>query len=348
MLDVIVIGGGQAGLAVAYYLKLKSLDFLILDSHKEVGDSWRYRYDSLHLFTPRMYNSLPSIPFEGAPQGLPHKNEVADYLKNYAKRLELPVQQDAKVTTLKKVNGFFVVSTDKGQFTSKNIIVCTGPFQKTYIPSIHENLGDTVLQLHSSEYRNAKQLNKGVVLVVGAGNSGAQIACELSDAYEVHLSASSEINYKPLHILGRSIFWYFNKFGFLTANRTSKLGKWLHNMPEQIYGKELKSLIQQERIALHSRTEKIVNQEAYFQNEKLPIHIDNIIWATGFRRDDQWIEIQEAFKDGYIAHREGVSVVNGLYFVGLPWQTCRGSALLGWVKYDAQRIVNHLYKISYE
>ncbi|OIB00568.1 oxidoreductase [Paenibacillus sp. LC231] len=344
MLDTIVIGGGQAGLAAAYYLKQNSVNFLILDGHREVGDSWRDRYDSLHLFTPRMYNSLPGAPFQGDPQGLPHKNEVADYLKNYAKRLELPVQSNTQVTSLTMNNGIFEVSTTKGTFRSKKVIVATGPFQKPLVPSFHDKLGDAVIQLHSSEYRNKNHLKEGGVLVVGAGNSGAQIASELADDFDVHLSASGEIQYKPLHIFGKSIFWYFDKVGFLTANRKSTLGKWLHAMPEQIYGKELKLLIQQGRIQLHARTEKIVDQTVYFQNEESPIHIDNIIWATGFKRDDHWIDIEAAFKDGHIDHMEGVSVVKGLYFVGLPWQTSRGSALLGWVKYDAKRIVDYLLR----
>ena len=146
------------------------------------------------------------------------------------------------------------------------------------------------------------------------------------------------------YIFSARVFLVFRQGGLLTANRKSMLGKWLHAMPEQIYGKELKLLIQQGRIKLHKRTEKIVDQKVYFQNDGSPIHIDNIIWATGFRRDDHWIDIEAAFKDGYIDHIEGVSVVKGLYFVGLPWQTSRGSALLGWVKYDAQRIVEHLLR----
>lgn len=342
MLDTIIIGGGQAGLAAAYYLKQNSRDFVILDQHKEVGDSWRNRYDSLHLFTPRMYNSLPAVPFSGDPQGLPHKDEVADYLKNYARHMNLPVQGNTQVFSLKKRTEVFEVDTSRGLFTSKNVIVATGPFQKPFIPSIQEHLGDGVIQLHSSRYRNRNQLKKGAVLVVGAGNSGAQIACELANTHEVHLSASSDIRFKPLHIFGKSIFWYFDKLGFLTENRNSMLGRWLYKQPEQIYGKELKQLTKRGNIKLHTRTVKMTNQEAYFQSEEDPIRIDNVIWATGFRRDCGWIEMKEAFYNEQIAHQEGVSVVNGLYFVGLPWQTSRGSALLGWVKYDAKRIVDHL------
>jgi len=342
MLDTIIIGGGQAGLAAAYYLKQNSRNFIILDLHKEVGDSWRNRYDSLHLFTPRMFNSLPTIPFSGDPQGFPHKDEVADYLKNYARQMGLPIQGNTQVFSLKKRSGVFKLTTSRGHFTSKNVVVATGPFQKPFIPSIQEQVGDGVVQLHSSHYRNSKQLKKGVVLVVGAGNSGAQIACELAKTHEVHLSASSDIRYKPLHMFGKSTFWYFDKLGFLTANQESMLGRWLYNQPEQIYGKELKRLINKGSIQLHSRTVKVSNQEVYFQNEVDAIYIDNLIWATGFKHDHGWVEINEAFHNGHIAHQEGVSVVNGLYYIGLPWQTSRGSALLGWVKYDAKRIIDHL------
>ncbi|MFD1130576.1 flavin-containing monooxygenase [Paenibacillus provencensis] len=342
MYDVIIIGGGQAGLVSAYYLKQNAINFLILDSQKEIGDSWRSRYDSLHLFTPRMYSSLPGMDLVGDSQGLPHKDELANYLRDYAQCLEFPIQENTRVLSLKKEEGTFKLITTQGEFISKNVIVATGPFQKPHIPLFNQALSDSVIQLHSSIYKNEKQLKKGVVLVVGAGNSGAQIACELASNYEVHLSASGNINYKPLHILGRSIFWYFNKLGFLTAHRKSTLGKWLYKQPEQIYGKELELLIKQDKIKLHLRTNNIHEDQVYFENEETPIHIDNVIWATGFKRDDQWIDINEAFQEGKIEHSEGISVVEGLYFVGLPWQTCRGSALVGWGKYDAQRIVDHI------
>lgn len=346
MLDTIIIGGGQAGLAAAYYLKQNSREFLVLDQHEQVGDSWRNRYDSLHLFTPRMYNSLPGLPFSGDPQGFPHKDEVAEYLKNYARHLDLPIRGNTQVISLRKRSRVFETATTDGVFTSKNVIVATGPFQKPFIPPIHEQVGSDMIQLHSSQYRHPKQLKKGVVLIVGAGNSGAQIACELTKTHEVHLSAGSKIRYKPLHILGKSIFWYFNRLGFLTANRKSRLGQWLHEQPEQVYGKELKHLINKGSVKLHSRSVKMLDQEAFFQNETASIHIDNIIWATGYSLEHDWIEINEAFHNGQIAHHEGVSVVNGLYYVGLPWQTSRGSALMGWVKYDAKLVVDHLISSS--
>lgn len=142
--------------------------------------------------------------------------------------------------------------------------------------------------------------------------------------------------------MGRSIFWYFNAFGVITAKRSSILGKWLYKQPEMVYGNTLKPLIDAGKIKLHSKTINIQNQEAFFAEESTSIHIDNIIWSTGYRRNDQWIEIDGAFKNGVLEHHEGISVVKGLYFLGLPWQTTRGSSLLGWIKIDAKRIVDHL------
>lgn len=342
MLDVIIVGGGQAGLAAAYYLKQHGVKFLILDSSHNIGDSWRNRYDSLQLFTPRMYDSLPGMDLKGEPHGLPDKNEVANYLEDYSNHFQLPIKNNTRVLSLKKMDGYFELLTTEGTYTSKKVIVATGPFQEAFIPPINEKVGDKVKQLHSSEYRNANQLQKGTVLVVGAGNSGAQIACELAETFDVHLSASNKINYKPLYIMGRSIFWYFNTFGIITAKRSSILGKWLYKQPEMVYGNTLKPLIDAGKIKLHSRTIRIQDQDAFFAEDNSAIHIDNIIWSTGFRRNDQWIEIEEAFRNGALEHNEGISVVKGLYFLGLPWQTTRGSALLGWVKNDANRIVDHL------
>lgn len=342
MYEVIIVGGGQAGLAAAYYLKRHGINFLILDSNANVGDPWRNRYDSLQLFTPRMYDQLPGFRLEGDPHGLPHKDEIADYLQQYAIQYEFPIAHNTRVLSLQRREGHFKLSETNGEYMANKVIVATGPFQTPFVPPIQEAVGKNVKQLHSSEYRNERQLNEGAVLVVGAGNSGAQIACELAERREVHLSASGAIHYKPLHLLGKSIFWYYNAARLLTASRTSARGRWLFRQPEQIYGNTLKPLIGQGRIKLHGRTVSMEGDQAYFAGEDSPVRIGNIVWSTGFRRDDAWIDIKGAFRaDGALAHEEGASAVPGLYFLGLPWQTSRGSALLGWVKYDAERIVRH-------
>ncbi|WP_172455537.1 NAD(P)/FAD-dependent oxidoreductase [Paenibacillus sp. BIHB 4019] len=345
MYDVLIIGAGQAGLSAGYFLKKSGLSFLILEAAASVGDSWRRRYDSLHLFTPRMYDGLPGKPIEGNQNGLPSKDEIADYLEAYAENMAFPIKLNSLVKRLWR-DGNFKVETADGIIEARNIIVGTGPFQVKNVPSFSNLLSESITQLHSSEYINPVQLSPGNTIVVGGGNSGAQIAVELAQNGDkdrsVYLSIARDISFKPLHIMNRSIFWYFEKLGFLRASTQSPIGKWLKNQPEQVYGFELKQLMKKGKVKVASRVRNAIGNRVICEDGN-EIEVKNVIWATGFKRDDHWIDIQDAFDShGQIKHKEGVSPVAGLYFVGLPWQTSRGSALLGWVKYDAQKIVDHL------
>ncbi|WP_337035118.1 NAD(P)/FAD-dependent oxidoreductase [Paenibacillus illinoisensis] len=346
MYDVLVIGAGQAGLAAGYYLKQTGLNFMILDSASSIGDSWRRRYDSLYLFTPRMYDGLPGMPIEGYQNGLPSKDEIADYLNSYAKNMDLPIKLKCLIKRLGKKDNHFIVEANDGIMEARKIIVATGPFQVKSVPSFSKSLSEGVIQLHSSEYLNPDQLTPGNTVVVGGGNSGAQIAVELAKDQNknrsVYISVARNFTFKPLYIMNQSIFWYFEKLGFLRANTQDSIGRWLKNQPEQVYGFELKQLIKKGKVQVSSRAINASGNYITFE-DGTQIEVNNVIWATGFKRDDHWIDIRDAFDShGQIQHNEGVSPVTGLYFVGLPWQSSRGSALLGWVKYDAQRIVSHL------
>lgn len=342
MFDVVVIGSGQAGLAAAYYLGKSKLKYLVVDKNSAIGDSWRQRYDSLKLFTPRIYSSLPGLSLHGEINGLPSKDEIADYLTTYREKHAIPVQLETDVYSLAAMENGFLIETSKGRISSKNIVVATGPFQTPYIPSFHDKIQHEIVQLHSSSYRNKKQLRPGNVLVIGAGNSGAQIAAELADDFDVYVSTSGKLAFKPLFFMGKSIFYYYNLFGLLDAGLESKRGKWLKRQPEQIYGLEMKKLISEKKIKLVSRTKDAFGDTVIFEDGK-SMKVDNIIWATGFRQDFSWIDIPEVFNDfNQINHKNGVSNRHGLYFVGLPWLSSRGSALLGWVKNDAYHVVNHI------
>ncbi|MFP4976121.1 flavin-containing monooxygenase [Paenibacillus sp. CN-4] len=344
MYDVLIIGAGQAGLAAGYDLKQSGMRFLIVDAASSVGDSWRNRYDSLHLFTPRMYDGLPGKPLKGDRNGLPDKDEIADYLEKYAQQMELPVRMNCKVVHLSKAEEVFYAETTQGRIEARNVIVATGPFQIKNVPSFSESLSEHVTQLHSSEYKNPSQLKPGTTLIVGGGNSGAQIAAEiaLESNQSVSISISSKMTFKPLYIMNQSIFWFFEKFKLIQANTNSRLGKWLRNQPEYVYGYELRELIKKGRVSVYTRASHAINDRILFEDDS-ELKADNIIWATGFKRNDSWIDIAGALDaTGVILHTEGVSPVKGLYYIGLPWQTSRGSALLGWVKYDAHKIVHHI------
>lgn len=333
--EVIIIGGGQAGLAMGYFLKRKGVSFLILDAHKRTGDSWRSRYDSLTLFTPRMYSSLPGMKFPGAPDGLPSKDETADYLETYAQAFALPIRHQTKVQSLTKHEHGFLIETGQGTFIARQVVVATGPFHEPVIPDFAEKLPDEIVQMHSSSYKNESRLADGPVLIVGGGNSGAQIAVELSGCRQVTISVSRPMSFKPMRIFGKNIFWYFETFGLLKARAETPLGSWLKKQPEQVYGTELKSLLKKGTVSLRQRAVDADSGEIFFE-DGARMKASNVIWATGFRSVYPWIGIPEAVDaNGKPIHRNGVSKARGLYYLGLPWQSCRGSALLGWMARDA-------------
>lgn len=344
MYDALVIGAGQAGLAAGYYLQRAGLNFLIVDAVSSVGESWRKRYDSLRLFTPRMYDGLPGMPLGGNENDLPSKDEIADYFESYAKQMHLPIKLNCLISRLSKQDEVYYAETNDGIIEARNIIVATGPFQTPNVPPFAKSFSENIVQLHSSEYRNSSQLHPGTTVVVGGGNSGAQIAVELTadEQQTVYISIARNITFRPLHIMKRSIFWYFEKLGILRAGADRRVGRWLRNQPEYVYGYELKELMSQGKVNVRPRAVNAIDDRILYEDGS-ETRIDNMIWATGFKRNDSWIDIHTAFDSkGEMIHERGVSPVAGLYYVGLPWQTSRGSALLGWVKYDAQKIISHV------
>lgn len=342
MYDTIIIGAGQAGLAVGFYLKKTNQHFTILEKGNEVGESWKVRYDSLVLFTPRMYSSLPGMKFEGEAQGLPTKNEVVTYLKKYVETFNIPIRFQAKVVNVSNVNGHFLVRTQTDEYLAKNLVVATGPFQTPTIPKLSMNLSKSINQLHSSEYRNPNQLIDGNVLVVGGGNSGAQIAVELSKERETFLAISKKISYLPLILGNKSIFWWFDKIGILKVTNKSLIGKLIQKRGDPIFGFELKEVIKQGEIQMKKRVIN-GNQHHVVFDDLTRLEVRNIIWATGFKMVFPWLKIEGVLnKDGNVIHNRGVTNTKGLYFIGLPWQYRRGSALLQGVGDDAEYIVGKI------
>jgi putative flavoprotein involved in K+ transport len=347
--DVIVIGAGQAGLSMGYYLKKSTLSFLILDNNERIGDVWRKRYDSLVLFTPRSYSSLHGLALEGDTEGFPTKNEIGDYLERYAITFELPIQLKEEVQHITKQDGLFLIITQQSTLQAKNVVVANGPFNNPSIPLFAKEFSKEVVQLHSSQYKNPSQLNQGSVLVVGGGNSGSQIAVELSQSHNTYLSVGQNIRFLPLTFMNKSIFWWFDKMGILKANSTSFLGKRIQKQGDPIFGYELQEKIKHNKVKLKGRTVGVQNNKATFDDHS-SLEINNIIWSTGFLPDYSWLNLPNLIEPtGEVIHKRGITNIDGLYFLGLPWQHRRGSALLLGVgddaKYLYQRIlrkVNHL------
>ncbi len=346
MYNTIVIGAGQAGLSIGYYLKQYNESFVILDRGKEVGDSWKNRYDSLVLFTPRMYDSLPGLPLEGEEHGFPSKNEIVNYFKQYVANFNLPIMFETEVIRVQQTGDGFYVETTQGVYESKNVIVATGAFQYPRIPQFANELSKEIYQVHSSQYKNPNQLIKGNVLIVGGGNSGAQIAVELSKEKETYLAISNKIAYLPLSFQSKSIFWWFDKLGILKANTHSFLGKIIRKKGDPIFGYELKNAIKRKEVIIKSKVIEGKQNQITFDDLSTLI-VNNVIWATGFISKYPWLNIEGVFNNkGEIIHSRGVSNIKGLYFIGLPWQYRRGSALLQGVGQNAEFIAHHLKDLS--
>ncbi|GIO22831.1 NAD(P)/FAD-dependent oxidoreductase [Oceanobacillus sp. J11TS1] len=344
MYDTIVIGAGQAGLSVGYYLKQSKQNFILIDKGTEVGESWKARYDTLTLFTPRMYSSLPGMPLVGEEQGFPTKDEIATYLEKYADRYEIPIKLNTEVVNIFKMNGNYIIKTNSEKYQSKNVVIATGPFQIPNIPPFSKFLPNNIKQLHSSEYKNPIQLIDGSVLVVCAGNSGAQIAVELSKQRETYLAYSRKLKFLPLSVGRKSIYWWFDKLGILKANHKSRMGKLIQRIGDPIFGFELKNAINNKEVITKKRVTGSEQNKVIFEDSST-LEVNNIIWATGFKSDFSWLKIDDVINvEGKVIHYRGISTIQGLYFIGLPWQYRRGSAILQGVGYDAEYIVRQIVR----
>ena len=333
LLDVVVVGGSQAGLAMAWHLANEGLRFVVLEAGPEIGHSWRSRWDSLTLFTPTQYDALPGMPFPGPPDSYPTKDPVAGYLQAYAAAFDVPVRLNARVTDLIRAAEGFQIRAGDGVFRARQVVAATGPFQVLFVPPAAQRLDDSVTQLHSAGYRNPRALPAGPVLVVGGGNSGFQIAEELAATRPVDLSIATRAPMLPQRLGGKDLFWWLTRLGLMRVTAESRLGRRLRTRPDFIIGssrRRLKAAGVRFRPAVVSTEGRTVR---FADGSRLDAGI--VIWATGYRPDYSWIHIPDVVRDGQVIHRRGVTDVPGLYFLGLPWQHTRGSALLGFVHEDA-------------
>jgi putative flavoprotein involved in K+ transport len=224
--EVAVIGAGQAGLAMGYFLKRQGLRFVILERAGEIAPAWRERWDSLTLFTPRRYSALPGLPFPGDPDGYPTRDEVIAYLERYAETFELPIELNSEVKKLEQGDDErFRLELDGRTLTADQVVVATGPFQTPYVPKVAEKFADDVFQTHAVGYRRPDEVPAGTVLVVGGGNTGFQIAKELSATHKVVLSIGSRQKPLPQRVLGRDLFWWLTKARILEKTVDSRLGR---------------------------------------------------------------------------------------------------------------------------
>jgi len=339
-LDVAVVGAGQAGLAMAWHLRRHGLRFAVLDAASQLGQAWRTRWDSLRLFTPARFDELPEMPFPGPAEHYPTKEQVADYLHDYAAAFELPIHLDHRVLRLSSDPDGYRLQTTRGVVRARQVVVATGPFQTPHIPEIGAGLARGLTQLHSSAYRNPAQLPAGPVLVVGDGNSGRQIAAELAATRRVDLATSGTATVLPQRLLGRDLFWWLTRLGLLTATADSPLGRRIRARGELVIGTTDRNL-RDAGVTLRPRLVAANGATARFADGST-LALDTVIWATGYRPDHAWIDVPQVLDGDRIVHDHGLTAAPGLYVLGQPWQRSRGSALLGFVARDAADLAHHI------
>jgi putative flavoprotein involved in K+ transport len=338
--DVAVIGAGQAGLAIGYFLARRGQRFVILDGADAIGAAWRERWDSLVLFTPRRHDNLPGLPFPGDPDGYPTRDEVTAYLEQYADTFELPIELGIKVHSLTKDGAKFVLELGNRTIDANQVVVATGPFQTPRTPEFAGALAPEVFQTHSAGYRNPSDVPVGTVLVVGGGNTGFQIAKELAATHTVHLSVGGRQTPLPQRLLGQDIFWWLVTTRLLKATVDSRLGQKLRGR-DTLIGSSPRA-IKRHGVQLKPRASSASGRTVTFADGS-ELTVDAVIWASGFGVDHSWIHPPVTGDDGHLRHQRGVSDTPGLYFLGLQWQHTRGSALLGWVKDDAEYISGQIH-----
>jgi putative flavoprotein involved in K+ transport len=339
--EVAVIGAGQAGLAIGHFLACAGRRFVILEAGESVGTAWRERWDSLVLFTPRRYDSLPGLPFAGDPDGYPGRDEVVAYLEQYARTFGLPIHFRSRVRSLQAEDSGFVLEADDGRrVEADQVVVATGPFHEPITPAVAHGLGPEVFQAHSAGYRTPSQVPGGTVLVVGGGNTGFQIAKELSATHSVHLAIGSRQTPLPQRLLGRDVFWWLTRLGLLAKSVDSRVGRRSQGR-DTLVGSSPRELRRRFGVAMKPRAVGASGRTVRFADGS-ELDVDAVVWATGYRPDHSWIELNLTDDSGRLRHRRGVTDIPGLYFLGLTWQHTRGSALLGFVKDDAEFIAGRV------
>ncbi|SNY24489.1 flavin-containing monooxygenase [Paractinoplanes atraurantiacus] len=337
--DVVVVGGGQSGLVAGHYLAQAGIPHVILDAGERVGESWRQRWDALRLFTVAQYCALPGLRFPGRQGRFPTKDEMADYVEEYARHWRLPVRLNTKVTSLSATDDGYRLETSTGPYEARQVIVATGAYREPYVPPLAAGLDEGVFQVHTGRYHNPSQVPGSSVLVVGAANSGAQIATDLSRTHRVTLSQGSPLPHVPCKFLFKGLHWWGDKFGLIKKPLIGERDR-LHKKTILI-GKSLKQLARKHDLRLVGRTVAMDGRVARFEDggQDEP---DAVVWATGFRASYPWIKVPILDEAGMPRQDRGVSAAPGLYFLGMQCQYTYGSALIWWVKEDAHYLVEQI------
>jgi putative flavoprotein involved in K+ transport len=345
--ETIVIGGGQAGLAAGYHLRKHGRRFVILDGHDRVGDAWRNRWDSLRLFTPAKFSRLPGMRIPASAWSFVTKDEMADYLETYAKQFDLPVRMGVSVDRITKVDGRFVVTARDLRLAAENVIVATGAHRVPKVPDFAPELDPAIVHMHSSEYRGPSQLREGDVLVVGAGNSGAEISYELAQTRRCLLAGKSpgQIPVRHGSLISIPFFRVFRFFGHRVLRVDTRIGR---KVGPKLLAKGDPLIRRREQDLVAAGVERVprvvgVRDGMPVLEDGRVVDVVNVIWCTGFQTDFGWIDLPVVAEDGKPMHYRGVVESEpGLYFLGLVFQYSFSSDVLPGRSRDARYIAKHI------
>lgn len=345
-ISTLVIGGGQAGLTMGYQLAKRKIPFQILDAHARIGDAWRKRWDSLRLFTPARYVGLPGLTFPGRGDAFPSKEELANYLESYAQHFRLPVQTGVKVVRVSKRDDYFVVEAGERRYEAEQVVVAMANYQQPRVPDFARQLDPDIVQLHSHEYRNPSQLKAGGVLVVGAGNSGADIAIEVAKTHPTWMSGK-ETGHIPFPIesfVARHFLVRLVRFlGHHVLSLGTPIGRKVHSKlstgATPLVRVKPKDLIAAgiERV---SRVVGVKDGKPLLADHRT-LDVANVIWCTGYDPGFSWIDLPLFDEKGRVMHERGVvHRVPGMYFVGLHFLYAMSSATLIGIGRDSAYVAN--------
>jgi len=342
--ETLVIGGGQAGLAVGYHLAQRGLPFLIVDANQRVGDAWRNRWDSLKLFTPARFDGLPGMPYPGPRWGFPTKDEFADYLERYAKEFDLPVRTGVRVDSLARNGQQFAATSGDRHLEADNVVVAMSSWQQPRVPGFASELDPGIIQLHGAEYRNPGQLQDGEALVVGFGNSGAEIALELSKTHRVWLSGQpfGVLPFRPSSPVGRVLMPFVGRVIFHRVLTTSTpIGR--RARPKMLTGDPLIRVKPKDLAAAGvERVPRTIGVVEGLPNlaDGRRLDVANVVWCTGFHPGFSWINLPVLGPHEPKHDRGIVEDEPGLYFVGLKFLYSKSSEQIHGVGRDAARIAD--------
>jgi putative flavoprotein involved in K+ transport len=345
--ETVIIGGGQAGLATAYHLQKQGRPFVVLDAEERVGDAWRKRWDSLRLFTPAKYDGLPGMRFPAPGWSFPTKDEMGDYLEAYADRFGLPVRTGVSVDRVFRDGDRYVIESGLQTFEADNVVVATGAHRVAKVPSFASDLDPRITQVHSIDYLNPGQLRDGGVLVVGVGNSGAEIAFELSRTHDVHQAGtpSAEIPVRHGSIPARFVLPVIRFVGTHVLSLRTPMGRKMRPRFVATAAPLIRVKSKDLAAAGVERVSRVVGVDGGLPllADGRALDVANVVWCTGLRSDLSWIDLPVFDDDGQPLHVRGVvPSAPGLYFVGLLFQYAPVSDVLPGVGRDAAYVVRHL------